>query len=201
MYEIKTAKNLLRKKYSDIRQNIASEYNLKKEFDQKICRTVTTLASFRFADTVLIYAPMGTEIDVTDISLAALQTGKKVAFPRCEPKTSTMCYHYVDSLDMLKPGAYSILEPDGSLSEYSFSDPKRAVCIVPGIVFDESGYRLGYGKGYYDRYFSMRRDHDCDGINVVLIGVAYSSCVVKDVPHGKFDLAVDILVTEKGVKK
>jgi len=202
MYEIKTEKKLLRKKYSDIRKTISDTPDIKKEYDRKICRTITSLATFRFADTVLIYSPTSDEIDVNEITLSALSTGKKVAFPRCNPETCTMNFHFISSLEDLKCGSYGIMEPDESLPIYKPDNCERAVCVIPGLVYDEYGYRLGYGKGYYDRFFAARRNRDTDPQKnmMSLIGVIYGSCIAKKLPHGKFDLSVDILVTEKGVK-
>ena len=69
---------------------------------------------------------------------------------------------------------------------------KRQVCFVPGLVYDKAGYRLGYGKGFYDRYLSS--------FTGCTIGVVYSDYILPEVPRGRFDMSVDILLTEKGVK-
>ena len=67
-----------------------------------------------------------------------------------------------------------------------------AVCFVPGLVYDRSGYRLGYGKGFYDRYLSAFTGGK--------IGVVYSDYVIGSVPRGRYDVTVDILLTEKGMR-
>jgi 5-formyltetrahydrofolate cyclo-ligase len=59
------------------------------------------------------------------------------------------------------------------------------------MSYDKKGYRLGYGKGYYDRYLSSR--------NTVKIGVCYSQFLSDSIPRGRFDLSVDLIVTEKGI--
>ena len=66
------------------------------------------------------------------------------------------------------------------------------LCVVPGLSFDEEGYRLGYGKGYYDRFLSRFRG--------VTVGACYSGCVRRILPHGYFDRPVDILITERGIR-
>ena len=63
--------------------------------------------------------------------------------------------------------------------------------MVPALAFDRHGYRLGYGKGFYDRYIDRKR--------MTAVGVIYSDCVEKDLPRGRYDLAVHFMVTEKGV--
>jgi len=69
----------------------------------------------------------------------------------------------------------------------------NSVCIVPGLSFDYDGFRLGYGKGYYDRFLS--------GFDGDSIGLCYGECVCKRLPHGRYDRAVDVLVTELFTKR
>lgn len=68
---------------------------------------------------------------------------------------------------------------------------KNVICIIPGIVYDKKGYRIGYGGGYYDRYLSSFKG--------TKVGVAYTDFIANSVPHGRFDLAVDVLITERGI--
>jgi 5-formyltetrahydrofolate cyclo-ligase len=104
-----------------------------------------------------------------------------------------MEYHTVGSLDELTPDAYGILEPPADAPVYDPINEKRsAVCFVPGLVYDRAGYRLGYGKGFYDRYLSH--------FSGCTLGVVYSDYILPTVPRGRFDVSVDILLTEKGVK-
>ena len=69
----------------------------------------------------------------------------------------------------------------------------RILMAVPGIAFDDRGYRIGYGKGFYDRFLSS-----FDGSS---IGVAYEDFILPVVPRGRFDEKVDVLLTENGVTK
>ena len=162
--------------------------------DAAICEAATSLVSFRYAEYVLLYASTDDEIDVYPLAAAAWEKGKKVAFPKCEKSTHTMDYHLVTSLEDLVPDAYGIREPSAPLPVF---DPEKesgsAVCFVPGLVYDRSGYRLGYGKGFYDRYLSA--------FSGCKIGVVYSDFIQNSVPRGRYDVTVDILLTEKGVKK
>ena len=104
-----------------------------------------------------------------------------------------MVYREIKSLDELTPGAYDIPEPPADAPEY---DPERdtgsAICFVPGLVYDKAGYRVGYGKGFYDRYLSSFAG--CK------IGVVYGDYILRQVPRGRFDVKVDILLCEKGVR-
>lgn len=190
--------NMIRKQKDDIRTEYAAKRAAmdraeKERRDAAICRAALSLVSFRHAEYVLLYAAMENEIDITPIAKEALARGKKIAFPRCDKESHTMRYHMVSSLSELAPDAYSILEPPADAPVY---DPDTAVgsavCFVPGLVYDRAGYRLGYGKGFYDRYLSA--------FSGCTLGVVYSDYILPSVPRGRYDVSVNILLTEKGVK-
>lgn len=190
--------NTIRKLKDDIRAEYAAKRaamppEKKKRRDEAICRAALALVSFRHAEYVLLYAATDNEIDITPIAREALARGKKIAFPRCDKETHTMRYHFVTSLDELATDAYHILEPPADAPVY---DPDAslgsAVCFVPGLVYDRAGYRLGYGKGFYDRYLSA--------FSGCTLGVVYSDYILPSVPRGRYDVSVNILLTEKGVK-
>jgi 5-formyltetrahydrofolate cyclo-ligase len=85
------------------------------------------------------------------------------------------------------------MEPDASLPAFTpeTAESANVVCIVPAVVFDKKGYRIGYGGGYYDRYLA--------GFRGTKIGFAYRDFIVNSVPHGRFDLTVDVMITERGL--
>lgn len=191
MNSIRKIKDEIRAEYSARRASMDPAE--KKRRDDAICRAATALASFRYAEYVLLYASTENEIQVQAIAEEALARGKKIAFPRCDKESHTMQYHLVSSLDELAQDSYGILEPP---QENPIYDPENdlgsAVCFVPGLVYDKAGYRLGYGKGFYDRYLSH--------FSGCTLGVVYSDYILPTVPRGRFDVSVDILLTEKGVK-
>lgn len=190
MYEIKIAKERVRAQYIEKRRSLTEAQ--RHERDAKLCRRFLSLVTYRYADALLMYAPKGGEIDVTPIAEAALRAGKTVAYPRCEPSGCTMNFHIVTSLDQLKRGSYGIMEPPESLELFAPETGITAACVIPALVYDRAGYRLGYGKGYYDRYLA-----DFAGVKV---GFVYSDFIVSRVPRGRYDLSCDVLVTEKGVR-
>lgn len=188
---IKKEKDELRSTYLEKRANM--DRSVKAERDAAICKSAQGLISFRFAEFVLLYAATDNEIDVSALAEAAFKAGKKVAFPRSDKETHTMKYHFVSSLDELKCDTYGIAEPSPDAPVYDPESEKgSAVCFVPGLLYDKAGYRLGYGKGFYDRYLSA--------FSGCKIGVIYSDYILPSVPRGRYDVALDILLTEKGVK-
>jgi 5-formyltetrahydrofolate cyclo-ligase len=191
MYQIKEEKNALRKIYAEKRENI--DWEKKQKLDKKIVDRFMTLATYRYAHTLLMYYPLKNEIDIRELIEKALAAGKRVALPRCEANTSTMHFHYISSLDELVPGRFGIMEPSTDAELFTL-DSLCGPCtvIIPALAYDKSGYRLGYGKGFYDRYFSTPA--------VSSVGLIYSDFLVDKLPHGRYDIAVDLLVSEKEVK-
>ena len=126
--------------------------------DAELCRRIILSDEYKNAKTVLLYCPMRKEIDVMPIFRAALSDGKRVAFPRCE-KERKMTFYYVKSEDDLEAGAYGIREPKRELPTVVEDDFAESLCIVPGLVFDREGYRVGYGGGYYDRFLAKYTGH------------------------------------------
>lgn len=188
---IKKQKDDIREEYKKRRLEMSMEERHRR--DEAIYHVAEGLVSFRYAEYVLLYAATEGEIDVNAIAELALEKGKKVCFPRCDKKTHTMTYHIVSSLDELSIDSYGLLEPSADAPMYEpETDTGSAVCFVPGLVYDKAGYRLGYGKGFYDRYLSA--------FSGCTIGVVYADYILPTVPRGRFDVSVDILLTEKGVK-
>lgn len=190
--KIKSEKNKLRAEYKIKRANIPSDE--KTLLDKKICERFLSLASFRFADTLLMYHPLDGEVNVTPIAEAALKLGKRVAYPKCKTRAHTMDFYFVESLAELKSGAYGIYEPDESNPIYNIKDKNihcGTICLIPALLYDKSGYRIGYGKGFYDRYLSHFKG--------VKAGIAYSDFIVDNLPRGRYDLAVDYILSERGL--
>ncbi len=186
---IKERKKLLR---ADIlAERRALDPTVKAQMDTKIASAFTSLVSYRYAETLLLYYPRPDEIDVRPILAAALRSGKRVALPRTR-ESGRMEFRFIDGENRLIPGKFQIPEPDGDCPLF---DPEAAdkgvLMVVPGLAFDRSGYRLGYGKGYYDRYLENRR--------ITTAGLIYSAFLTQNLPRGRYDLPVHFIVTEKGV--
>lgn len=188
MYEIRNIKNRIRAEYRAARRAIPAAKRA--EADEALCRFFLNSASYRYYDTLLLYCATPEEADLSGIARQALADGKRVAYPRCEPKTRKMCYYRVASLDELVRGSFGLREPPETAEKITPEEADRCVCLIPAVVFDRRGYRVGYGMGYYDRFLSVFR--------CARVGVAYSEFILKSVPHGKFDVRADVLLTQGG---
>lgn len=191
MSSLKELKDTLRAKYK--LERAQTDGALREQRDAQICRRACELVSFRHAEYVLLYASLEDEICIDALAKIALERGKKTAFPLCDPQSHTMSYRFVNSVEELISGSYGIREPSPDAPAYDGELHRgSAVCFVPGVVFDKAGYRVGYGKGYYDRFLSS--------FSGSRIGVVYSDFILPSLPRGRFDEKVDMLLSEKGVK-
>ncbi len=186
--DIRGYKQDLRARSKERRRNMPSEE--KQMLDRAIADNVRRLKEYRPAKTILIYMSTPIEVDTIGIIKNAWEDGKRVAVPRCIPDSRDMEFHYIDNLDCLSVGTFSVLEPDSSLP--IVTDFSGCLMIVPGMHFDMKGYRIGYGKGYYDRYMVR-----FTGISA---GICYSNELKPFLYHGRYDRHVDIIVTDKRIK-
>ena len=188
-YNVKEHKIQLRAVMSEKRKQITAEE--KQRMDAAICRRLIALAGFRYADEILTYSPLKNEVDISEVNASALKSGKLLAFPKCVTGTSNMDFYEVSSMDELEKGSFSIMEPRADCKLWLPPEKKSVLCIIPAMAYDKDGYRLGYGKGFYDRFLADR--------DFIKVGVVYSKFLVDyKLPRGRFDLAVNVIVTEKG---
>ena len=186
--DIRQYKQEIRAKARARRTNIPPKERA--EMDARIAQNVRRLYQYKAANTVLIYVSTAIEIDTKLIIENAWSDGKKVAVPRCIPGSRNMEFHYIESFDDLSPGTFSVLEPNEN--SMIVSDFTGCLMILPAITVDYDGYRLGYGKGYYDRYMSR-----FSGPSVVL---CYSCELVGKLYRGRFDAPASAIITEKKIK-
>ena len=159
-----------------------------KSYSDELCRRIALLDEYKSADTLLLYFPTRSEPDLSSLALAAWQDGKQVAFPISKTDSLTLDFRIVNTLDELNEGAYGIFEPSESSEIAIFS--KNSLCIVPALAVDLDGYRLGYGKGYYDRFLAS-----FEGAAVIAL---HSSLVCEYLPRLKTDIPIKTIITETG---
>ena len=157
------------------------------------CITQKLLATPEYAEaaTVLTYVSVSSEVSTRMFIEGALRDGKTVAVPRCLPG-HRLEFVAISSLDQLAPAPFNLLEPPKDLSALTEDQMNNSICIVPALLVDTKGYRLGYGAGFYDRFLSTY-----SGKKICL---AYQQNLSKTMlPHTEFDVPVDMVITESGV--
>ena len=164
--DIRQVKSALRQQMKDIRRGMTPAQKV--SADQIIRDTFLHSTSYTRSSVILTYVSTAIEVDTREIIRVALSEGKRVACPRC-------------------------IDGPEALPQRLYQGSSHPICIVPGLAFDRWGYRLGYGKGYYDRFLS--------GYRGWTVGLCYSDCVEYKLPHGHYDRAVDRLITEKYLRR
>lgn len=161
--------------------------------DRLIARRLEGFALYEEAPLVLAYVSRGNEVDTRRVIERALAAGKRVAVPRCDGAKRTMAFYEIASLDELEVGYKGILEPKRSAAgPLGTLDFLGSVCLVPGLVFDAQGHRIGYGGGFYDRFLQFY-----PGDKIALArGTQVSS---NPLPAESCDVPVDFIVTESVV--
>jgi len=140
--------------------------------------------------TVAITISKPPEVETRKIIEELWRLEKRVAVPKCNPESRTMDFYEITSFSQLETVYMDLEEPIPSQTVY-VSPEEIDLMIVPGIVFDAKGYRIGYGGGYYDRYLPK-----CSGR---FISLAFHLQIVDELPKESHDIPVDIILTEKSV--
>lgn len=154
----------------------------------EVWKRLVEVPAFQMASVALFYVSFSTEVETGMMRAMARELGMTVACPRSRPGDKGMRFHVLAGDDELSPGAYGILQPT---AETPVADLKGAVVLVPGMVFDRQGHRLGFGSGYYDRWLAG------EGKGLPTIGLAFHEQLVDAVPTQSHDIAMDWVLTDK----
>ena len=170
-------KKTIRARMKEVRAGLKSP-----EKDKLIEENV--LSAFGEEESFFVYLSFGSEVSTKGLIRALLARGKRVCVPRIEGGVMRS----VPYAEPLEAGAYGILQPKGG------EETACRVALTPLLAVDGEGYRLGYGGGYYDRYFSLHPE-------VLRVGLAYAGQAVERLPREKTDMPLHAVVTEKGVMR
>ncbi len=140
---------------------------------------------------VALYSPIGNEVATEEIRDHALETRKKLFYPKLG-KGENLDLVQVESAERLRVGRYGILEPVGD-KIITKQDQEGLVVFVPGLAFDLQGNRLGRGRGWYDRAL------DLIGGGARFAALAYEFQVEEELPAEGWDRKVHHIITEKGI--
>lgn len=149
-----------------------------------------SLKEFSGVRKVFFYASFGKEVDTIESLKRALREGKTVMLPKIERSDMTLEIYEIDSAEGLEKGYMGIPEPHVS-AEHRRRLRDIELVVVPGVAFDPTGGRLGYGKGCYDRLLANTRDLP------PLVGIAFEEQMVDEIPSEPHDLKLDIIITDK----
>lgn len=186
---METDKKELRKRLLQQRKELSREDCRKAS--KSICKRLTALDLYKEADMIFAYSSIKNEISCDYLIEKAIADGKKVALPRVinsEDNDIEMQFFYIDENAELESGFMGICEPEEDYSTLAVPSGKTLI-VLPGIAFDRKFARIGYGKGFYDRYLSLY------GENSQSVAVCYDFQLFDEIPSDEHDIPAGAIVT------
>ena len=160
----------------------------KDEKSSDIVRKILAMPEVKKADALFLFYPLEGEINLLPVAEYAWREGKSIGFPLCEDKDGIMTFRKVGSLDELVSGSFGTKEPKNGAEEIF---PENAVIFLPALAIDKNGYRLGYGKGYYDRYLAKHAE-----LKPFTVGVIYKDLLFDELPRDEYDISCDKIILD-----
>ena len=180
-------KKVLRKRLIEKRKSL--DKNAKSHWDKIISDTICNSDQFKSAKQVLIFSSTDDEFDTKHIVKCCKAQAKDVFYPLCLDRDGNMEFFKVSHADDLVLGMYNIFEPKPTCEKYV--QKENDLVIVPCLSADRQKNRIGYGKGYYDRFLK-----DFNGVSV---SPCYNILLEDEIPTDKYDIKINIVVTDKEV--
>lgn len=180
-----------RKKHKAIRNAMPVEEVRQKSL--RICEYLKHSAWYEKADVIFSYYPLGNEVSAQEFHEKIWSDGKKLALPRVEGEEMT--FYVVSCMEELTEGSFHIMEPVLQCEKAVVEREHPPIVLVPGLVFDASGNRYGYGKGYYDRFFAKHPEIE------MRYGLAFAHQLEREIPAKETDVPMLGIYTEDGFQR
>lgn len=178
-------KNRIRQDLREKRKKISPQLYLEKS--QMIRSTLESLPIYKAAKRLLVYISSSEEVDTIAFVKDCLAAGQTVFVPRVQGEKLVVCP--ITKWEDLEPGQYGILEPIEVIKDVNPSEID--LIIVPGIAFDKTRHRIGYGKGFYDTLLKTTKG--------LKIGLAFQEQILDKIPEEEHDVAMDIIITDQNI--
>ena len=177
----------LRTHHLKLRHNMTDSERAKKS--EEIIKKLKSLPCYKNAKNIMVYLSAKGEVKTESFIKQALSDGKKLASPVCRESFLMDGVIFSDFSDLIL-GKYNILAPKG---EETMPACDIDLLIVPGSVFGRNKHRIGYGKGYYDRFIE-KTNNRC-----IKVGICFSDNLIDAVPYSEFDKTLDVIITENEI--
>ena len=179
------SKELLREKYFKLRKN--KYYSIKKKFFTPLIKKLKNIKKNNLI--IGIYYPILYEVDVLKILEFNILNKCIISLPKI--KNDKIKFYEWNKTNIMEVNKFGILEPILTNNQVSPN-----VILIPLLVYDDKKNRLGYGKGYYDKFLGnyLKKNK-----NILTIGIAFSFQKYKKIPISKNDIKLDNILTEKGI--
>ena len=149
---------------------------------QKLVEMFLSTAQYRNAKTIYGYLPYNQEVRTVPLLEQALKDGKRIAVPKIFE--DEMKFIYLSDLNDVEKGYSGIPEP---IKDGPVADDPNALVLMPGLAFDKTGRRIGYGGGFYDKFLAKEPNHPT-------VALCYDFQIVKELPTEEFDVPVDLVL-------
>ena len=159
---------------------------------KKVFEALKEIFDARDFKTVLTYYPRGHELDVRDFNDYVMSKGVRVAFPRVDKKSHDIYFYEVRSNDDFEEGVLGLLEPKPDLNidpQDAFGSPEASsvLSVTPGVAFDSRKNRMGYGAGYYDKFYLAN-------MGIYKVGCAYACQMVDKLESKPHDVKMNEVI-------
>ncbi len=154
---------------------------------ESIVQRFVISSMFRQAETIGVTISRFPEVRTMSLIEEAWRAGKRVVVPRCNTETKEMTFREIMSYDELEVVSSGLYEPKENETE-AINKNEIDLLIVPGVIYSNEGYRIGFGGGYYDRFL-----RDYEGLTVSLAFTEQTGQVVPVEPH---DLPVQYVISD-----
>ena len=183
-------KETVRQKMHKMRERMSVTECMEKS--DRICERVEKFIHEKELRLIMVFVSMKNEVNTRSLIDRRIDHGKIVLAPVMDEVTKELSpYRLINNKNELVRNDYGIYEPHPQVCEL-FPVEQIELVLVPGLVFDRNGYRVGYGGGYYDRFFKK-----CP--QALWLGLAYENQLVDYIPHEKWDVPVNMIATEGGM--
>ncbi|MCR4568195.1 MAG: 5-formyltetrahydrofolate cyclo-ligase [Pseudobutyrivibrio sp.] len=194
----KSQNKLLRQQYKSLRDSLSDTDRREQSRAIKDKFLALLESDFKGANIFLCFYPFGSEVDLIPLYESLLSTGQELYFPISDVKNHVLSFMKINDLTKdFKRGAYGIMEPipdHGKLPDINQIQSDSVVAITPGLVFDKTCNRMGYGAGFYDRFFASYP-------NLIKVGVGFDIQIVEALDVQEHDVPMDYIITNKSVLK
>lgn len=187
----------LRSFYTERRDALDAER--RREWSEEAGEHIAELVKRMGARSIMAYAAFRSELDVAWLLRWCWHNGIETIVPRCSLQDRGMTMHAIRGFEQLRSGAYGIMEPDPSLAPQLPDTFVPELVLVPGLAFDRKGGRMGYGGGYYDRFWELMSLSNKELKQPVWLGVSFEAQLQAEVPCEIHDLILDGVATEQGI--
>lgn len=184
-----------RKEYLNFRSSLSEEY--KQAQNDRISARVMDFLKDKEFDGVLSYASYKSEPDTWNFNLEIMNAGYKLYLPRTTLKD--IQFYGIDNISSqeafrkkLVKNKMGIMEPmPDTVKKFKPKTDKKYIAFIPGVAFDTNKHRMGYGRGYYDRFLA-----DIQGKGrIIKVGICYDMCIFPEIPYDEHDVSMDYVLT------